>query len=61
MKYFRVELDEEQHKEVKTMAALSGKTMQQYLLEAIKEKMEREKGLYMFRLNPQKRQERQVK
>lgn len=42
-KYFRVRFNPEEHRKVKLFSALSGKTMQQYMYEAAKEKMEREK------------------
>lgn len=51
MKYFRVEMNDEIHKRLKTAATLSEKTMQEYMHEAIKEKMEREKALFNFQFD----------
>lgn len=43
MTRINIELDDELHKEAKTNSAKQGKTLIEYVSEAIKEKIEREK------------------
>lgn len=43
MKYFRLELEKEDHTEAKAVAAMTGKTMQEFFRETIRERLDRER------------------